>query len=504
MNTQHRLTQRLYIRLGHALAMAALLSGCSLAPVYSRPDSHTAPAVFKEDISSQPVSGENASQWKIAVPSEEVKRGEWWKVFADPVLDGYEQTALSANQNLAAAAARLKESRAMQQTAEAAFLPSVDGGFGPTRQQYSNASQFGSDQSNGPAQTYWRAQVGASYEADMFGRVSDTAKAARAESEQSEAMFRSVQLAVQADVAENYFKVRQLDAELAVTDSTVSLREQQVNLLQHRFDDGDIGELDVARAKSALAIAHSDSMTVQRHRATYEHKLAVLLGKGPSEFSMAAAPLNDVQVRIPGGLPSSLLERRPDIAAAERQMAAANARVGVAKAAYFPSLSLTGSAGFESASLSNLFQWSTRTFLLGPLTGTALSIPIFDGGRRAGNLANARAQFEEDNAKYRQQVLVAFGEVEDHLADLRIIEQQTQTQNEAVTASGRAAELSRDQYNDGAVTYFEVIDSERTLLQTQLSGVKLSGARAISTVNLIRALGGGWDYAGTSNGSGKS
>jgi multidrug efflux system outer membrane protein len=234
-------------------------------------------------------------------------------------------------------------------------------------------------------------------------------------------------------------------------------------------------------------------MTVQRRRAEYEHKLAVLLDKAPSTFSMLPEPLEDIAIRIPGGLPSSLLERRPDIAAAERQMAAANARIGVAKAAYFPSLSLTGSTGFESSSLNNLFQWSTRTFLLGPLTGTALSIPIFDGGRRDGNLENAKAEYEEVTAKYRQQVLVAFQEVEDHLANLRILEKQTQTQNDAISASLRAAELSRDQYSNGVVTYLEVIDSDRSLLQARLSGVKLSGARAASTVNLIRALGGGWD-----------
>lgn len=480
-------------RIGHILAITALLSGCSLAPAYHKPDPAQLPGSFKEDAAMTHLPFGEKGEWKIAEPSEEVKRGEWWKVFADPSLNEYEHLALSANQDLQVAAARLKESRAIQQTAEASLLPSFDGGFGATRQQYSNASQLGSDNSHGPAQTYWRAQVGASYEPDLFGRISDAALAAKAESEQTEAVFKSVQLAVQADVAQNYFTLRQLDAEAAVMAETVSLRKQQVAYLQHRYDDGDISELEVVRAKSLLAIAQSSEMSVQRRRTTYEHKLAVLLGKAPALFSMAAKPLDDVTVRIPGGLPSSLLERRPDIAAAERQMAAANACIGVAKAAYFPSLSLTGSAGFESSSLSNLFNWSTRTFLLGPLTGTALSVPIFDGRKRAGNLANARAVYEEASAKYRKQVLVAFQEVEDHLADLRIIEQQVQTQGEAVRTSARAAELSRTQYDDGAVAYIDVIDSDRTMLETRLGAVKLSGARAISTVNLIRAVGGGWD-----------
>jgi len=207
---------------------------------------------------------------------------------------------------------------------------------------------------------------------------------------------------------------------------------------------------------------------------------------------MASNPLRPVQIRIPPGLPSALLERRPDIAAAERAMAAANARVGVAKAAYFPALSITGAAGFESATLADLFKWSSRAFILGPLAGTALTVPIFDGGRRAGNLANARAVFDEDVAKYRQQVLQAFQEVEDNLSDLRILEQQVQTQDEAVQASSRAATISRTQYREGAVNYLDVIDAERTVLQSQTTAVQLTGLQAAATVNLVRALGGGW------------
>ena len=276
---------------------------------------------------------------------------------------------------------------------------------------------------------------------------------------------------------------------------TVTLREQALKLVQRRFDEGDISELDVARAKSELATARSDAMTIQRLRAASEHSLAVLLGKAPAQFTMAANPLTPVEIRVPPGLPSSLLERRPDIAAAERAMAAANARIGVAKAAFFPSLSLTGAGGFESSTLGDLFQWSSRTFLLGPLVGTALSMPIFDGGRRKGNLANARAVYEEDVANYRQQVLVAFQEVEDNLSDLRILEGQTQTQADAVKSSSRAAQLSRTQYNEGAVNYLDVIDAERTVLQSQRIAVQLSGTQAVATVNLIRALGGGWGDA---------
>ncbi|WP_375294266.1 efflux transporter outer membrane subunit [Caballeronia sp. PC1] len=474
-----------------SLMAALLLVGCSLAPTYEKPDVN-APSAYKETPALQ---ASEAGTWKAAQPSEEMLRGEWWTIFGDATLDDLEKQAQDANQNLRAAAARVKEARAINQTARAGLFPTLDAGFGPTREKFSPASQFLPPNGNVPAQTLWRAQASVSYEVDLFGRVANTVQAANAETQQSEALFRSVQLALQADVAQNYFNLRELDAEADVYTRTVQLREEALKLVQKRFNEGDISELDLARAKSELATARSEAMTVQRLRAASEHSLAVLLGKAPAEFTMAANPLKPVTIRVPPGLPSSLLERRPDIAAAERAMAAANARIGVAKAAFFPSLTLTGLGGFESATLGDLFKWSSRTFLLGPFAGTALNIPIFDGGRRKGNLANARAIYEEDVASYRQQVLVAFREVEDNLSDLRILEDQTATQEDAVKASVRAAQLSRTQYTEGAVNYLDVIDAERTVLQTQRSSVQLQGAQAISTVNLIRALGGGWGDA---------
>jgi len=479
--------------LGLPALMASLLvvAGCSLAPTYEKPDVNP-PAAYKETPTLSP---SEAGTWKTAQPSEEMLRGEWWTVFDDPTLNDLERQAQEANQNLKAAAARVKESRAINQTARAGLFPTLDAGFGPTREKFSPASQFLPPDGNVPAQTLWRAQASVSYEVDLFGRVSNSVQAANADTEQSQALFRSVQLALQADVAQNYFNLRELDAEADVFARTVTLREEALKLVQRRFAEGDISELDVARARSELATARSDAMTVQRLRAASEHGLAVLLGKAPAQFTMAANPLKPVTVRLPPGLPSSLLERRPDIAAAERSMAAANARIGVAKAAFFPSLTLTGSGGFESATLGDLFNWSSRTFLLGPFAGTMLNLPIFDGGRRKGNLANARAIYEEDVANYRQQVLVAFREVEDNLSDLRILETQTTTQADAVNASVRAAQLSRRQYTEGAVNYLDVIDAERTVLQSQRVAVQLAGTQAVSTVNLIRALGGGWGDA---------
>ncbi|MFJ3485403.1 efflux transporter outer membrane subunit [Pseudomonas sp. NPDC090202] len=476
------------------LAAVLTTAGCSLAPTYLKPNVSMPPA-YKEEKLQEPrtaLSAAEAGSWKTAEPSEEIARGDWWTVFKDPTLNYLQAQAASANQNLAAATARLKEARALNVAARAGLFPTLDAGIGPSRQKVSGASQGLSNSANVPAQTLWRAQAGISYEVDMFGRVANTVEAAKDDMQQSEALLRSVHLALQADVAQNYFALREYDAEAGVFADAVALREQALKLVQQRYDLGEISQLDLARAQAELATARSDSMTVQRLRATSEHSLAVLLGKAPAEFAIAPNPLVAINLRIPAGLPSSLLERRPDIAAAERAMAAANARIGVAKAAFFPSLTLTGAAGFESDSLGSLFKWSSRTFLLGPLTGTALNLPIFDGGKRKGDLANARAVYEEQVATYRQQVLVAFQEVEDGLSDLRIFEEQTRTQAEAVDASARAAQLSRAQYNEGAVTYLDVIDAERTVLQARRAAVQMQGLQMASTVNLIRALGGGW------------
>ncbi|VVM83249.1 Multidrug/solvent efflux pump outer membrane protein MepC [Pseudomonas fluorescens] len=472
-------------------AMLLAISACSLTPDYEKP-SLSMPAAYKEGSDNLSLNPSEAGSWKSAQPSEEVARGEWWKVFNDAVLNDLESRAQVANQNLQAAAARLKESRALNQSARAGLFPTVSAGFGPTRERVSPASQFQSDSGSAAQQTMWRAQAGISYEVDLFGRVANTVDAASAETERSEALLQSVLLAVQADVAQNYFALRELDAEAQVFADAVDLREQALKLVRQQYELGDISDLDVSRAEAELATARSDAMTVQRLRAASEHSLAVLLGKSPAEFSLAANPLQPVTLKIPAGLPSSLLERRPDIAVAERTMAAANARIGLAKAAFFPSLILTGTGGFESSSLGNLFQWSSRTFLLGPLVGTALSMPIFDGGARKGNLANARAVYEEGVANYRQQVLVAFREVEDNLSELRILDQQTKVQSEAVTASGRASTVARAQYREGNVVYLNVLDAQRSVLQAQRAAVQLQGAQAAATVNLIRALGGGW------------
>lgn len=473
-------------RLFPLLAALLTLAGCSLAPTY-RPPVVDTPAAFKE----APADG----QWKTAEPAENSPRGEWWKAFADPTLDDLENRAAAANQDLKAGAARLAQARALQQNARSALFPQIGLGAGPTRQRPSPASQGLAADAETRAATLWRAQGTVAYEADLFGRVSGDLDAATASREQREALFHSLQLAIQADVAQTYFSLRELDALAALYADTVKLRQQSVQLFQHRFDEGDISELELATARTELASARAEAIGIARQRAVAEHGLAILLGQAPAAFSLPARPLGKVTLQVPAGLPSTLLERRPDIAAAERAMAAANARIGTARAAFFPRLSLTGAFGYESNDLGDLFKWSSRSFVMGPLVGTLLSLPVFDGGARQAGVDQAQAAYDEEAANYQQTVLRAFKEVEDNLAHLRLLGDQTQAQDEAVGSARRAARLSQIQYREGSVSYLNVIDADRSVLLQRRVAVQLDAERARATVNLIRAIGGGWHTA---------
>lgn len=493
MAGQHHSAARVTLRarrLVIALSFSSALSACSMAPVYVRPDL-PAHAVFKELPQQQ---GNDASgDWKVAEPAEHAPRGEWWKVFADPALDALEQEAVGANQNLKAAAARLRQSRALTQAARAERLPALAAGVGGTRQRVSPASQSLPNDADIQAQTLWRAQVTASYELDLFGRVAANVDAALADQAQSDALFNSLLLALQADIAENYFRLRELDRQAALYRKTAALREEALRLVEHRFNAGETDAFDVSRARNEAASARAGAVGVARQRAMAEHGLATLLGKIPADFSFPETPLEPVSIWIPAGISSSLLERRPDIAAAERAIAAANARIGVARSAYFPRIDMTGALGYESATLKDLFNWSSRTFLLGPLVGTALTVPLWDGGQRQANLERAQAGMDEAAASYQQQVLVAFREVEDSLVTLRLLGEQTREQTTALKASENAEQLSQVRYREGQSNFIDVIDAQRQVLQSQLLVSDLAGTRAIATVNLIRALGGSWD-----------
>jgi outer membrane protein, multidrug efflux system len=301
-----------------------------------------------------------------------------------------------------------------------------------------------------------------------------------------------VLLTLQADVAQNYFRLRALDAEIATVTGTVELRKEQVRLVRSRFNGGIGNDLDIARAETELATTEAEAASLAQQRAELEDAIAILAGSNPASFHLAAADpghWHPPTPEIPAGLPSDLLERRPDVAQAERQLASANARIGVAKAAFFPVLTLTGSGGYLSADVDSLFNWNSRAWSIGP----SLSLPIFTGGRNKANYQRSKAAFEESVANYRQQVLVAFGEVEDSLSGIRHLVDQSSAQQRAVTHARRAVDLATDRYTSGIVSYIEVVDASRDALQAERGDAQLAGQRLIADVQLIKALGGGWN-----------
>lgn len=468
--------------------IAVLLAGCAAGPEYVVPDARV-PAGYKYAAAPRP---DPSGRWKIGQPADEALRGEWWRIFREPTLDAYQDEALRNSPTLQGAAARLKQARALYDAARAGRLPRLAAGFGLSRERPSPASEDLAPDATTETSTLWRAELGASYDADLFGRVAATVAGAKADTERGAALYRSALLMLQADIAQTYFLVRELDSEKRVYDRALALRLEIARLIQDRHDAGQASELDLMRARTELETARADAYQAARRRAVAENALALLLGRPPADFFAPFEPLERVKVVIPAGLPAALLERRPDIAAAECAMAAANARIGEAEAAFFPSLELTAAGGFESGELGDLFAWSSRTFLLGPLVGTALTLPIFDGGRRQARLSHAQARYEEDVAAYRQTVLNAFREVEDGLAHLRIMQDQMRAQDAATETAERAAGLARLQYQAGAFSQLDVIDADRTLLEHQLAAARLAGEQARTVVQLVRALGGGW------------
>jgi multidrug efflux system outer membrane protein len=469
-----------------ALVAALVLAGCSTAkpPEQLKLD---LPTSYREK--AEPVDG----AWKLAKPADNTDRGAWWKVFGDDNLNVLIAGATESNPNLAIALARVKQARATAGVVDADRGFQLGAGFGPTRSGGVQPGVTTPDGISPPPSTQWRAGLNFSYEVDLFGRLSDASRAAKLDAEGQEAAYRSVLLSLQSDVAQQYFTIRSLDAEIDVLEKTVGLRQEALDLAQHRLEAGDTSELDVAQAKTEWATTSAELEGVRRERAQRDHALAILLGKAPAEFTLPVAPLQAVAVTVPAGLPSDLLERRPDIAQAQRQMAASSARIGAAKAAFFPSLVLTGSGGYASQELSDLFKWSSRSWILGPLAGTILNLPLLDGGRNKASLARADADYEAVVANYRQQVLIGFQDVEDNLSALRTLDRQMVFQDQAIKSAQLASRLADSRYRYGSASYFEVIDAQRSNLASQRAFVRSAGQRAVASVGLIRALGGGWE-----------
>jgi multidrug efflux system outer membrane protein len=478
------LPSRRYIGPGSIILVAAVLwllaAGCAVGPNYQRPVSE-APATYK---------AASLGSWKEGQPLDHVPKGAWWEIFSDETLNDLERRATGANQQLKAAVARVEQARATARVARSELMPTLNADPSWTRQRYSpnQNPSFG----NVTASTF-SAPLDLSYEIDLWGRVRRGFESARADAQASLASLQNVLLTLHADVAQNYFGIRALDAEIATVDRTVELRHEQVRLVRGRFDGGIGNDLDIARAETELATTEAEAASLARRRAEFENAIAILVGENPSAFKLAAsgrtgAPWNPQPPEIPAGLPAGLLERRPDVAEAERQLAAANARIGVAKAAFFPVVRLTGSGGYLSGEVDDLFNWESRVWSIGP----SVSLPIFAGGRNQANYRRSQADYDEAVARFRQQVLVAFGDIENSLSGIRFFADQAAAQQRAVTNARRAADLAGERYRSGIVSYLEVVDADREALQAERGNAQLAGERLVATVRLIKALGGGW------------
>jgi multidrug efflux system outer membrane protein len=467
-----------------SLFLAAIVPGFaalpSVGPDYARPPVAT-PATYRE--------AETFGSWKTAAPADTAVRGEWWKLFADPTLDAFEARALSGNQDLRATAARVEQARAAAGLARSNYWPQLAVDPAVTRDRYSSTTDNVLPRS---LTTTYSAPLVASWEIDLFGRVRRLNESARADAAASAATFESVRLALTAEVAATYFSLHGLDRELALVRDTTALRRRAVDLIAARLKSGAAGELDVARAETELASAEADAAALTNRRASLQNAFAVLVGVPASDFNVASvSALPALPPTVPAGLPAELLERRPDIAAAERALAAANARIGVAKTAFFPAISLTGSAGFVSGDVDHLFNADSRAWSIGP----SLYLPIFQGGRNRANLERSRAAFDESVAVFRQRVLIAFREVEDALTATRLLAEQSAAQDRALVSARRAASLAQTRYDAGYVSYLEVIDAQRTSLATERASAQLAALRLNTGVSLIKALGGGWTSA---------
>lgn len=451
-----------------------VLPGCAIGPDYRRPE------VELPERWSQ-----GGVVWKEAIPQDMVERGAWWEVFGDPQINRLVEQALEANQDLRAALARVQEARAVARVDAAELLPELD--FNPSSDRFRRTrSSFGG--AGGFTRSQFRVPWDLSYEVDLWGRVRRTMEASGAQAQAQAAAYEAARLTLAAEVAKNYFSLRELDAEIVVLEQTVWLRRQAKALVKRRYQGGLVSELDLTRAGTELAQAEAVLIEARRRRKEFEHALAVLCGKPATGFEVEMRPLDLQPPPIPAGIPSDLLERRPDVAQAERVMQAANARIGVAQAAFFPVIRLTGSIGWENARLGDLVTAESKIWSL----GQELSLPIFNAGRNVAGVRAARARYEQEVAHYRQRVLEAMREVEDALANLRLRRLQAQVQEEAAAAARKSAELSRARYEQGLVNYLEVVDADRSRLEAELDLIRTLSQRLISTALLVKAIGGDW------------
>jgi multidrug efflux system outer membrane protein len=469
---------RLGCGIGIALLSALVVAGCAVGPNYQRPSPAALPTEWKA-----------GSPWKEGQPRDAEIKQAFWEIFEDDVLTGLEVGATKNSPDLRAAFERVEQSRATARITRADLFPGLN--FDPN----GNRTRYSANRTAEPGSTLvgytgneFFLPLDLSYEIDVWGRVRRSFRAAREQAQASAAAYQNLLLTLQADVAQTYFTIRSIDLNRHVVAEGIALRKKNLTLVESLHQGGADSAVDVAQAQTELSSAEADLLGLELRRAQLENALAVLCGQNSSSFSLAETTRLYRPPPIPVALPADLLERRPDVAEAERSLAATSEGIGIARAAFFPSIRLTGVAGTESVELKDIFSWESRIWSFGP----NISLPLFQGGRNRAGVQRAEAIYEEALAQYRSRVLVAFHEVEDGLVGLRILKEQFEAQMRAVDGARKVADLTRLRYKEGLASYFEVVLADRTVLDHEISAYQLNGQRIVTTVLLIKALGGGW------------
>jgi NodT family efflux transporter outer membrane factor (OMF) lipoprotein len=466
------------------MLLIVALEGCTVGPKYVRPTTPTTPT-YKEEA---PASIKESGQWQPAHPGDQANRGNWWEIFGDAELNQLEEQVATSNQDLKVYEARFREARAAIRFNRAAQFPTISTSPSASYVKSSDFSQSFPSKIQEASTGSFVLPFDLSYEVDLWGRVRRSAAAAREEAQASSADYETAKLSLEAELALDYFELHSADAQKQLLDDTVKAYTDNLQLTLNRFKGGVAPKADVAQAQTQLDTTRVQDTDVTVQRAQFEHAIAILIGKPPADFSLPAAPLNSQLPSIPIGLPSELLQRRPDIAAAERRVAEANQQIGIARAAYFPTVTLGATAGFAGTQGSNWFTWPSGFWAVGP----ALAQTLFDGGRRRATSESARANYDATVATYRQTSLTAFQEVEDNVAALRILENEAKQQQEAVASAKDTLQLFTNRYKGGVDTYLQVITAQTTELANERNAIDIERRRIDASVLLIKALGGGW------------
>jgi NodT family efflux transporter outer membrane factor (OMF) lipoprotein len=474
----------------HAFAIicfiSLFLSGCMVGPKYVKPTAPMAPG-FKEQ---PPESFKESDGWKTAQPRDQALRGNWWEIFGDPQLNALEEEVTLSNQDLKVAEARFRQARAMIRFNRSAEFPTISTSPSIANERLSPNQPYFPQSVSANATGSFTLPFDLSYEVDLWGRVRRTVSASREEAQATAADLQTANLSLHAELAVDYFELRSADDQKQLLDDTVKAYTDALQLTENRFEGGAAPRSDVAQAKTQLDGAQVQDTDITVIRAQFEHAIATLIGKPPAEFNITPAPKTALLLPvIPVGVPASLLERRPDIAAGERRVAEANDQIGIARAAFFPSLVLGATGGFTGTSITNWFNWPSRMWAVGP----QMSQTIFDAGRRRAVSEGATANYDGTVASYRQTTLTAFQEVEDNLAALRILEKEAQQQREATVSAEESLQLFTNRYEGGVDNYLQVITAQTVLLTNQRNDIDIQRRRMDASVLLVKAVGGGWD-----------